>query len=386
MTEPRTLVLGLSERVDWPAISIIREFESAVCRAESADYLAVSVRAGTLAAGEAVARNAVRLPNWHWLAGRARDVSLPSGYDLLVAPVMSFRDLWVLAGLDLSRVATTRICYIDEIWPGDLRRFAVYKDVLEQFDAVYVAIHRTVAELGPMISTPVAWLPSGTDVLQRMPPDAQQRCTDVISVGRRCAVQHAELVAAAEQRSVTYAFDSLGGLSLTDWYEHRLNLAGQAQRSTFYVTHRAKFDSPEETGDADEFGGRFMDAMASGNIPIGDLPRSAHFRAYFPSVDGMVRQDAGQPGVVDTVRGLLGDPDRVTAMSSANLADALDRHDWLHRWAEILAAVGHSPTARTTEILGGLGGLAGLVRSGQPTGPARTDVAQLLGVRATKGA
>ena len=144
------------------------------------------------------------------------------------------------------------------------------------------------------------------------------------------------------------------------------------------MCHRSKFDDAAETGDVQEFGGRFFDAFAAGSIPIGELPDADHFRATFPRADSMVFQPAGQDGIVDTVLELKQDTDALDALGRVNAAEALRGHDWVHRWETMLAGVGLELAAPGRERRNGLGELADSMASGRPVDSARAELAQSL--------
>lgn len=338
----RSVVIGLSSRQSWPAHSTIFEQEAAIAVAESAPIVPILAKQSRLfGAEERLSRNAVRVTNAGWLAGRLREPTAIEGrYDLAVTVVMSFRDLWPLAGLDLRAMAAHRLCFIAEIWPEDVRHFAMYKRVLDQFDHVFTSCGATVPVLRAELDVPVDWMPSGTETVLHLPAEDQERGLDVMSIGRRCPVQHRDLYEAARRRHLSYTFDSLTGLSLDNWAEHRFNLAEQTKRARLYVAHRAKFDHPEETGSASEFGNRFFDSYAAGAIPIGDAPNTERFHETFPRAGSYIVERAGRAGIAEHVVELCSKPDELRAISQLNVADALRRHDWIHRWQAMLAAVG----------------------------------------------
>jgi hypothetical protein len=347
-----------------PAHSSLFELESAVRTAEQADYVEIAARGGEHEALERVLRNAARAAGPVVARAARRRTELGSGYDVAFVTVMSFRDLWLLAGLDLRSVAERRICLVLELWTPEIHHFDLFRDVLEQFDAVYNVMESSCPALAAAIKSPVHFLPTGTDTALHCPPAIVPRQLDVLSLGRRCPVQHAELVDAARRGRVSYQFDSLRGASLDDWSEHRLNIAGQGQRATFYIAHRAKFDVPWESEQCEDFGNRFFDAGAAGSIPLGEIPTTAGFRSYFPAVDDMVRVPTGTSGIVKALLAYLEDADRCLAVSRGLVVDALRRHDWLHRWTTMLGGVGLEPSTAAVRRIDQLARLASAVESG----------------------
>ena len=273
-SDRRSLVLGLSSRVSWPAMSVTFEMEDAVptdsSRRTSCPSTYVFGIEPHRAAGPQC-RSATKLA----MARRTTPRT----------PVGCRGRRSVRRGDVVSRSLGPRRCVsaVHRHEADLLHRRSVgarsspFRHVPRRSRTVRRGVH-VVLRYGSgafgVTSVPVRWIASGTDALVRCPADHQRRCVDVHIAGRRCPVQHAELLDAARQRHLVYQFDTLSGAALSDWSEHRFSLAEQAQRSRFYVCHRAKFDETIETGDVQEFGGRFFDAMAAGAIPIGDLPVS----------------------------------------------------------------------------------------------------------------
>ena len=318
----RSLVVNISSHQYRPAYSTLYELESTVRRAEAADYVELVARAGDHERVERVLRNAARVAGPAVVRAARRPVDLGSGYDVAFVTVMSFRDLWLLAGLDLRQVARRWVCLILELWTPEVHHFDLYRGVLQQFDGVFNVMETSSPALSADIGQPVQWLPTGTDVALHVPPDFALRRLDVLSLGRRCPVQHAELIRAARDGVLNYQFDSLQGGTLGDWQEHRLNTAGQGQHATFYIGHRAKFDVPEESQSTQEFGNRFFDAGAAGSIPVGEIPTTDGFRRYFPDVDDMIRVPTGTTGIVDAICGYRADEERCIRVARRLVVDA----------------------------------------------------------------
>ena len=378
----KSLVVNISAHQRRPAHSILRELEWTIRTTEEADCVDVVAHGDRRESVEILLRNIARLTGPTVARAARTKTDLGSGYDVAFVSVISFRDLWILGGLDLRSVAERRICYILELWSPDVHHFGLYREILEQFDAVFTVHQSSISALRAAVDVPVHWLPTGTDTALHTPPTlAKERGLDVFSLGRRCPVQHAELVAAARDGVLSYQFDSLAAGAFDDWQEHRLNAAGQGQRATFYIAHRAKFDVPVESGDAQDFGNRFFDAAASGAIPLGEIPTNENFRSYFPDADDMLRVPAGTAGIVDALLEMGADVERCRSISSRLVVDALQRHDWLHRWRTMLEAVDLAPLPSTRDRLGRLETMASLVEAAEPYAEVRADL-----VRAQWGA
>jgi len=241
----RTLLVRLSDQRYCPSISFIHDMEAAITKFEDAHPVTAMLRRPGL---ERHVRNAFRMTRRSEVARLFNRMEFPKErFDLLVTTVMSFRELWMLGGRDLSRVADKRICFITEIWPRDVRLFGAYRDVLKQFDAVFVMNSSVLEALRREVGPQVHWMPAGVDTLMFLPEHGASRPTDVLSIGRRSTRHHAELLELVAQRRLTYMYDTMSGGRVENWREHRLLLAQQIGQSAFFIAHRAKFDQPDET-------------------------------------------------------------------------------------------------------------------------------------------
>src|SRR5262245_16638199 len=119
----RCLVMNVSSHQFRPAHSSLFELEAAVRTAEQADYDEIVARGGEHERLERILRNAARAAGPVVARAARRRSDLGSGYDVAFVTVMSFRDLWLLAGLDLRSVAKHRICLILELWTPEVHHF-----------------------------------------------------------------------------------------------------------------------------------------------------------------------------------------------------------------------------------------------------------------------
>ena len=82
---------------------------------------------------------------------------------------------------------------------------------------------------------------------------------------------------------------------------------------------------------------------------LGSAPDSVEWDHCFPWPDAVVPISAPAPDVVDLIRELDLDPARLDRARAAAVTTFLRRHDWAHRWRDVLALVGLEEHPQLTE-------------------------------------
>jgi hypothetical protein len=235
----------------------------------------------------------------------------------------------------------------------DLPKFKYWLHVLKQFDHVFVGYKETAAQLSLILNRTCHWLPGGVDAIRFSPfPSAPARSIDVYSIGRRWSGIHQALHRAASRRKIFYVYDTFPGvanLEPYDYKQHRDLYANLAKRSRFYVVAPAKMDAPEETQGQIEIGFRYFEASAAGAVMIGQRANCEAFREMFNWPDVVIDIQSDGSDVEDVLANLSLEPERVSAMSRRNAAQALLRHDWVYRWKRVLGVAGIEPSPRMVE-------------------------------------
>jgi hypothetical protein len=212
-----------------------------------------------------------------------------------------------------------------------------------------VSARDSVAALSEAIGKPCHWLPDAVDMLRFTPyPDPPARVIDVYSIGRRRKEIHGALLNAAQRNDIFYVHDTFGG-SMSDvlnYREHRDFLSNMAKRSRFFVVAPAKAGVLEETAGQIEIGARYYEGASAGAVMIGHAPECEAFRELFPWQDAVVPLQADGSDVIRVLSDLEAEPERISAISRRNAAEALLRHDWVYRWKEILRVAGIEPSPR----------------------------------------
>ncbi|WP_442888541.1 glycosyltransferase family protein [Congregicoccus parvus] len=271
-------------------------------------------------------------------------------YDLFFFRIASLRDLRLLKRIpDWRKRCLTAICWIDELWHPQLSAAGsratpdAWLDgraiaQLEAFDHVVVPFRETVAPLAERIRTPVHWLPFAVDTLRFNPwPAPPPRTIDFLAMGRKSPATHRAIEAYASAHDWLYLHDTLHVEDVYDVHEHRHHLVERLQRTTWFLANRAKVNCPDETGGQHEMGFRFFEGAAAGAILVGALPATAAFARCFDWRDAAFDLPWDATDVADVFDLLQRDPERRARISRENVRQCLRRHDWAHRWADILA-------------------------------------------------
>lgn len=243
-----------------------------------------------------------------------------------------------------ARAAQRRVAWIVELWSAQLPQVADYVRQLRGFDHVIVS-NRSVADaVTAMTGVPCTYLPMAVDAERYVPlaPDGPARTVDVASWGRRLPGTHAPLVRALADGRLFYHFDTISGLDVSDHVEHRLVQAALLQRTRYSVVYRIN-DEPgriERTGGEESLTNRYFEALAAGTIMLGTAPDTEEWSDAFPWPDAVVPIPAPAPDVLDVIEELDRDPVRLDKARTSAASSFLHRHDWAHRWRDVLALVG----------------------------------------------
>lgn len=341
--QARVLVVSLRGPVRQISRCLIYEFEDAIRSFDAADMVGPN---RTLAPGRAR----------YWLRRLRRRVvgerqppaagSIPlsvtgRSYDLIFMPIENIEDLFLFGDLDpLFASARRRVCWLVEFWANRIPRHAGALDLLRRFDAVAVGCEGSVKPLQAALGKPCFYLPPAVDALRAWPGERPPaRSIDVYSMGRRSPSTHAALLRLAAERDWFYVYDTFRGNAVLEPAEHRLLLTNTIKRARFFLANKAKVDVPEQTGGQEEVGFRFFEGAAGGAVMLGEKPRSEAFESLFPWPDVVLGLPYGSGAVAEVIDEVSRSPERVAAIRAHNVAGALTRHDWLHRWRQILAVV-----------------------------------------------
>jgi len=280
-----------------------------------------------------------------------RRVRLGKDYDLFIAVCATFWDLPYINAIERWRDhCKTGVCWIDEVWLSDIPSYRYWLPALKQFDYVFVGLRGTVSALSQATNRTCFWLPGGVDALRFSPlSDPANRVIDVYSIGRRHEGIHQEMLKAAEQGIIFYMHDTHAGGGLTEVYDHRQHrelYASIAKRSRYFVVSGAKMDQTDYTQGQREIGYRYFEGAAAGAVMIGEAPDCEAYRELCGWPEAVIQIQPDGSDAMAVLNELSSAPERMAAISRRNVKEALLRHDWSHRWAEMFRVVGIEPSPR----------------------------------------
>ena len=247
-----------------------------------------------------------------------------------------------------SRLAA---CWLEELWAGDLHRLQAQLALLRRFDVIFTNCLGSVEGLVRATGRPVIYQPPGVDALKfhpGVPP--VERVIDVYNMGRRHSATPQVLLEWARDGRRFYLFDTFqGNIRFQDPAEHRLQLANLIKRSRFFLANRAKANAEGETKRQEELGFRFFEGAAGGAVMIGEAPAVSTFHENFNWPDALIPMPFGGTGIGELIAELEAQPERLTRIRVANVANAVRRHDWAYRWRAVLEQLGLTPAPSLRE-------------------------------------
>ena len=273
---------------------------------------------------------------------------ITSDHDLFFAVIDDPYQLAFLRRLEGWRERATRTaCLLVELWTPDLAAKSDYLELLRDFDDVYVFNSAVLPGLQPYVGGRTAFLPVGVDALQAAPlPGLPERVLDVYSFGRNSTGIHQQLLSLADQRGLTYLYDTVSATTAPDYAAHRALMANMMKRAHYFLAHRIN-DSPERrarTGGDEGMSTRYFEGMAGGAVLLGSRSLGSDFDHCFDWEDAVIPLPYDSADVPERLVELAHQPQRLARARSANVRNTLLRHDWVYRWERVLCDSGLSPT------------------------------------------
>ncbi len=353
--KPRTCIASLRGINRLAAWCSNYEFEDVAANVDGADLCVLEPGRTFTPSSWVVARllwrPVVRHVGRHMNPG-LKQIALTQDYDLFVFICMNPFDLLFLNGIpEWRKRAKTAVCYISELYAGTVNEYEFLLRTLRDFDHVLLSHSGTVEATQRVVERPCHHVALATDVMRFTPlPDWPARCIDVYSMGRRAEWAHEELLAMSEARELFYMYDTIPSKMMRppNHDQHRSLIANIAKRSRYFVAYPAKVTNDDETRGQSEVGARFFEGVAAGAVLVGGAPSTPTFQRDFGWPDAVLPiRDA------DDLRGLIREARsgsaRLETVAKRNAVEALRRHDWVHRWRQVLEIAGLKPTERHLE-------------------------------------
>ncbi len=348
MTSQRsTLIISQRNLKNEPSRASEWEFEDLVESWQAADLISLKPRAGIAPTLRRRANNAVgsALRRSGILDGGNEPHQIGGHYDLVLVACNSIVDL-----ATLNRVSGWReqsdvaVLWLSELWRSQIGSASWNKlrPIIDQFDRVFVPQMGT-AELASSASD-TTFLPveSGVDTDIFCPNAVGDRHFDVVAVGRRPARLHEELVRATKENNLRYHFDSYAKPRVADGPGHRLAYAQLLRASRNFLCLPARFDDFDTQQGQLEAGSRYVESIAAGAVPVGDIPGDRGAWTRF------VKVLQGEPQASELID-LLKPRDNTKDVQAELISTALESMDWAFTWQSMLHEVGMTPSAITLE-------------------------------------
>lgn len=258
---------------------------------------------------------------------------------------------WELALVErlgrLRRSAKTISVWMPEVWPSELDSRLAFEGY-DMIDHIFVGIREVVDLFTDILpNADVHCLPPAADVLTFGGADPEpKRNIAVLGIGRREPTQHEQILEWAATNQELYLYDTLDGKAVS-WREHRDAVATWYRQSRIAVCNYGKHDRPRQIGNLRIVPGRLFEGLAAGSILIGMPPDEENQRRL---VGDVVVESTESTDLVDLLD-KYNDPAARREMSLRNASLAARRHDWAHRWRDLLEVLGVDRPVRLDERL-----------------------------------
>ncbi|BAZ12215.1 hypothetical protein NIES4071_40440 [Calothrix sp. NIES-4071] len=322
------------------------EFEDAICEFDYADILAPVFN---LSLASTVRK---RLANYIGIKTAKKELLtfgsvtsyVEQEYDLFFFICQHFWDITSINSIKGWREkCSKKVLWIDEIWIKELSnpKTRICLELLKEFDYIFTTQTKSAIAIADLINPNCYSLPYAVDAIQFCPVNIQpERSIDIYSIGRRSPIVHKALLEFAEQQNLLYLHDTLKGLQMTNYKEHRKLYSNLIKRSRYFIANKAKFDTPEQTGGQEELGSRFFEGAAGGAVMIGIPPSYEAFSKIFDWEDAIIPIAYDTNNLGDIITELDAQPERLEQIRRNNIVNTLLRNDWVYRWEKVLEKVG----------------------------------------------
>lgn len=367
--KPRILVVSMRGFHCEVYRSAEYEFEDTICTFDHADILTPVLASGAVSTLNKKLANSVAgaTSQSKFLSSGCIPSVVDKEYDLLFFICQQYWDLACINSMKAWREKCRKaVLWIDEIWAKEIENDKVKLcfDLVKKFDYIFTTQSSSTEAIANFVQRPCYSLPYAVDTIKFCPyPQLFERSIDIYSIGRRSQIVHKTLLEIAERKNFLYLFDSLKGLQMMDYKEHRTLYSDLIKRSRYYIANKAKFDVVDQTDGQEELGSRFFEGAAGGAVMIGTPPVCEAYKTYFNWSDAVIEIPYNAANIADILAELDAQPDRLNRIRKNNVINSLLRHDWVYRWEKILEKVGLDNTPEMLSRKAHLIKLADMVNS-----------------------
>ena len=344
--EPRILIVSMRDFQSEAFRSAEYEFEDVISTFDYADLLSPVMTSGIKSKVRKKVANCAGLAfgQGKLFNSGCEEFVIDKEYDLIFFICQHFWDLTCINTIKGWRDKCKKaVLWIDELWAKELEnhKTALCLKLAKDFDYIFTTQSHSVNAISQLVKRPCFTLPYAVDAVKFCPyPRVSQRHIDIYSIGRRSLTAHKALLKLTQSDNFLYLYDTLKGLQMKDYQEHRTLYSNLIKRSRYFVANKAKFDSSNQTGGQEELGSRFFEGAAGGAVMIGTPPVCEAYNRYFDWTDAVIEVPYNTTDIADIITELDAQPERLKKIRKDNMTNSLLRHDWVYRWEEILSKVG----------------------------------------------
>ncbi|MEM8787556.1 MAG: glycosyltransferase [Pseudomonadota bacterium] len=257
---------------------------------------------------------------------------------------------------DWQRRAKFSFCLLEELWWVNFEEYPALIKSLDKFDMIACAFESSCERVSKLTGRPAVHVPGAADLMRFMPEDLNRdRRIELYYMGRKRDALHAALQPMLRDRGAFYLYDSATRPPIAaDHVVHRDLLASLINQSLLFMVDYGKLGSSDQASGQIIWGPRHVEGLAGGAVQVGYAPDSADYAQHFDWPEAVERLSENPAEAADQIARLLDAPAELARRRRINLAHAMEKHDWLHRWALILDHFGlsESPamTARRAEL------------------------------------
>jgi hypothetical protein len=320
------------------------EFEDLICEIDDAELL-VPEPYRWFGVGQKLANRLARHISIGSVNPGVRKLRLNRSYDLFVMICQFPSDLLLLNAVEGWRQrCQTSLCWLAELWVGELHKWKHHLKILSQFDYVVLACSACIQPVKDLNHRLCVYLPPGVDAIKFCPyPNPPLRSIDVYSMGRKSPATHEALLKMAEERKIFYIYDTSESMKTLLPRDHRILVANIAKRSRYFVANAPKINRQSETRGQSEISYRFLEGAAAGTVMVGEPRENDTFKKHFDWPDAVIKVPYDAVNIAEILADLDSQPERIARIRKNNIVQSLLRHDWVYRWREILDIVGLKP-------------------------------------------
>ncbi len=227
-----------------------------------------------------------------------------------------------------------------ETWSSKFEKTKEELGLLDKFDHVFVLNQSSIPNLTKYTKSPCSFLSVGTDCLLASPfPNAPNRTIDVYSMGRRSQTTHEQLLRLASDGDIFYVYDTTSHGHVLNWTESRLMTSSLIKRSRYFIAYDHSIGNASklmESRHERALSTRYFEGAAGGAVVLGSKPDCPEFLDYFDWPDAVIEIPAAPEDMREILRDLDAQPERLARVSKLNAINSLRRHDWVHRWLDVL--------------------------------------------------